>query len=62
MIKASTGVSVRSWGEAVNIKISSVSSGVEVTISSSSISPFAWGKNKENVNSFFHALEKYFEE
>jgi len=63
MIKASAGTSLWSWGEAVNIKISSVSSGVEVTLSSSAKAQlFDWGKSEENVNTFFQTLERYLEE
>ena len=63
IIEASTGTSLWSWGETVNIKVSSVSSGVEVTISSSAKAQlFDWGKSKENVNCFFQTLERYLEE
>ena len=62
MIKASTKASLLSWGEDININISSVSNGVEVIMSSDAPGQFFdWGKNMENVNCFFEKLESCLE-
>ena len=59
IIKASSGISLRSWGEEIQVRLSSTSKGIEVkTTSESKAQLFDLGKSAENVSRFFSELEK----
>lgn len=58
-IQATSGISFRSWGENVNIRITSISSSTKVRISSKSPAQLIdWGKSQENEEKIFDELEK----
>ncbi len=58
-IIAETGLSLRSWGEKIEIKPSKVKEGIKVTISSTATSQLTdWGKNEENIKKLFFTIEK----
>jgi len=57
-IKAETNMSLLSWGENIEIKIKQVEDSVYIRINSESRSQIIdWGKNAENITTFFSALE-----
>ena len=59
IIKASSGISLRSWGEDIKVKLSLTSKGVEVkTTSEPKAQLLDLGKSEENVSRFFSELEK----
>jgi hypothetical protein len=59
LIEASTGVSLRSWGEKIVIKISETQGGTSVEIVSKPKAQLVdWGKGSENINKFFAALTR----
>ncbi len=60
IIGASTGTSIFSWGESIDLsitKLGAVKTRVEVK-SSSNAQLFAWGKNEENEKSVLETLSK----
>lgn len=58
-IKASSPADIRSWGEDIQVILTTRSSGVEVRVTSLPIAQiFDWGKNKENITKFRNNLEK----
>lgn len=58
-IKASSGISFRSWGEDIMIKLSSTSEGVKVNIiSEPQAQLFDLGKSEENIREIFSELSK----
>ena len=60
-VKASSGVSIWSWGEHIQVEFSSTPEGTKVkAFSSAKAQLFDWGKSEENVSKFFAALEKQF--
>lgn len=59
VVKASSGISIRSWGESIQIDLSSTSKGTEVKATSGPKAQlFDLGKSEENVSRFFSELEK----
>ncbi|QJW97770.1 hypothetical protein [Frigoriglobus tundricola] len=57
-IRASTGISLWSWGERVTVRFRT---GKTLIITSRCAIPtqcFDWGKNRSNVNAFLNRLEK----
>jgi len=59
IIKASSGISFRSWGETIKITLSSTSEGVKVNITSEPQAQlFDLGKSEENVGKIFSELSK----
>jgi hypothetical protein len=58
-IEASTGVSLRSWGEKVEIRVSEIGAGpTTVTVRSGLKFGLAgWGKLKKNIERVFEALD-----
>lgn len=58
VIKASSGISLRSWGEHIQLNLSSTSKGIEVkAISEAKAQLFDLGKSEENVERIFLELE-----
>jgi hypothetical protein len=58
-IKASSGITLRSWGEDIQVKLSSTSEGVKVNITSEPKAQlFDLGKSEENVRRIFSELSK----
>ncbi len=61
IINASTGLSWRSWGEMIHIRVVSVEEEVEVQIESSPKTQLIdWGKSKKNVEAIFRRLDRSF--
>lgn len=59
-IVTSTGISLRSWGERMEIQVSEADNGTEVYISSSPrLQLIDWGKSSENIDSLFAAIERH---
>jgi len=59
IIKASSGISFRSWGENIKITLSSTSEGVKVNITSEPKAQlFDLGKSEENIKKIFSELSK----
>lgn len=59
VIEASSGISLRSWGEHIQINLSSTSEGTEAKVTSEAKAQlFDLGKSEENVSRFFSELEK----
>jgi len=59
IIKASTKMSVWSWGENIKILIEKTSVGTKVSvISEAKAQLFDWGKSKRNINNFFEVLNR----
>lgn len=59
IVKASSGISLRSWGEDIQVKMSSTSKGIEVKITAEPKAQlFDLGKSEEDVSRFFSELEK----
>lgn len=62
LIRASTGMSLLSWGENIEIRLIKENGGIRVNISSEAPSQlFDWGKSQENVTSVLSAIEKRLE-
>jgi hypothetical protein len=58
-IKASSGITLRSWGEVIQIELSSTAEGVKVNITSEPKAQlFDLGKSAENVRKIFSELSK----
>ena len=58
-ILAETDVSLRSWGEEIEIKLLRRRDNVEVIVSSEPIHQIIdWGKSTDNVKDFFQKFEK----
>lgn len=59
-IVVSTGASLRSWGEQIEIQVSEAEGSTEVSITSSPQAQLIdWGKSRENIDRLFTAIEKY---
>ena len=59
IIRASSGITLRSWGEDIQVKLSTTSNGVKVNITSvPKAQLFDLGKSEENVRRIFSALSK----
>jgi len=59
-IVASAGVSLRSWGEDIEIRVSEADNGTNVSMSSSARAQLIdWGKSRENIDRLFAAIERY---
>ena len=57
-IKATSSISLVSWGESVEISIKPEREGVKVEVSSAPLAQlFDWGKSGENVSRIFSNLE-----
>ena len=62
IIEASTGLSLRSWGEDVQIIISKTDETIQlIATSNSKAQVIDWGKNEENIRSFFNSMGRYLE-
>jgi len=61
-IKASSGFSIWSWGEDIEVRLSSKPYGTEVEVTSEASQIFDWGKSEENISSFFMKLTKCLDE
>jgi len=59
-IRASTSMSIMSWGESIHISIAKVSENkTKVSIYSKvRFQVLSWGKNEENISQLFTALDK----
>ncbi len=58
-IKASSGISLRSWGENIKVNLSSTSKGIEVRATSEPATQlFDLGKSEENVSRLLSELDK----
>lgn len=59
-IVASTDVSLRSWGERIEIRVSEAGNGTKVSISSTPNAQIIdWGKSEENIERLFAAIERH---
>ena len=59
IIRAKAAISLRSWGEDIEVRLLKTPQGTQVTMSSDSLSDLIdWGKSKENVRIFFNNLNK----
>lgn len=60
LIKMSTGLSLRSWGEVIEVKITDLSSNKSIVeiVSKPKTQIFDWGKGSENENLFLSSLNK----
>lgn len=59
-IKASTGMSMSSWGETITIQVQPVGNIANVEISSkANWQLIDWGKNDQNIRNFINNLSKY---
>lgn len=59
VVKASSGFSLRSWGEDIQVKLASTSKGIEVKVTAEPKAQlFDLGKSEEDVSRFFSELEK----
>lgn len=59
MIKASTGVSIWSWGETVVVQVQTSGGVTYLNVQSKSLMALVdWGKNQENVNKFLSNLSR----
>jgi hypothetical protein len=57
-IKATSGISLFSWGESIEISIRPEYEGVRVEVSSVPVAQlFDWGKSRENISKIFSNLE-----
>lgn len=59
VIRATSDISIVSWGEEIEIKLYSKPDGVEVEATSEAYQLFDWGKSEENLSRFFANLEKH---
>ena len=57
-IKATSGISIVSWGEHMEVILSSKPNGTEVKATSEAYQIFDWGKSEENLSKFFTNLKK----
>ena len=58
-IKASSEISIRSWGEEIQVKISSTAKGTKVKVTSEPAAQlFDLGKSEENISRFLYELKK----
>jgi len=61
-IEASTGMSIRSWGEKVRIDVADAQGGSVVRVSSGNKAQLvSWGKNNENITNIQAALRRHLE-
>ena len=61
-IEASTGISLRSWGEKIRIDVAEAADGSVVRLSSGNKAQLtSWGKNQENLGSIEAALHRTLE-
>ena len=58
VIRATYKTSIVSWGEDIEIRLSSKPEGVEVEATSEAYQIFDWGKSEENLSRFFANLKK----
>jgi len=59
-IRASSGFSLKSWGETILIQVSSLNNIVEVSVESTPKAQLMdWGKSRENVEVIIRAINKY---
>ena len=58
-IKATTSISLFSWGENIEIVITYKKTGTEVIITSEAQQLFDWGKSEENISLLFSRLEQH---
>jgi len=60
VIRARTGLSLRSWGENITIRLHKENTGTVVSVLSEAIFQlFDWGKNIENEKLFHQELKKH---
>lgn len=58
-IRASSGFSIRSWGEDIQVRLSSTAKGTEVKITSEPKAQlFDWGKSIEDISKILSELKK----
>lgn len=58
VIRATSKISIVSWGEDMEVRLSSKPEGVEVKATSEAYQIFDWGKSEENLSKFFTNLKK----
>lgn len=59
VVTASSGVSIFSWGESIEVSINPSKDGVLITIASSPTAQILdWGKSGENIKCIFERLDK----
>ena len=59
-IAASTNISIWSWGERIEIRVSEADNGTKVSISSTPNAQIIdWGKSEENIERLFAAIERH---
>lgn len=59
VIKASSDISLASWGEDIEVSLSAKTNGIEVKATSEASQIFDWGKNEENISNIFDRIERY---
>ena len=59
IIRAKAAMTLRSWGEDIEVRFLKTPQGIQVTMGSESLSDILdWGKSKKNVRIFFNNLNK----